>query len=123
MALSTTKYRSNLKGDVEAYVPCLGSSGEGLRAEFGAYSQYALGSYCSLAQLGHVSPVFITQDKSVWLLEELALQLGALLRKVAADVTDYTGLPEMLEMPSLPGKKATLRLVQSERSQFRFFED
>jgi predicted GTPase len=87
-------------------------------------SQRGIGGYRGLfAQGEQIIPVFVTEDRSAWRLEELASALCELLSKITMESAPYAVLPDTFDMPSAPTKMATLRVVRKEPTQFRFIED
>src|SRR5690242_9203545 len=77
----------------------------------GAYSQPGGGLEGNSSGF-RLGPIFMTQDQSAWLLEELASRLRELLTRVVEESNDYAGLPDFFVMPPSPTKKTSLRVVR-----------
>jgi len=70
-----------------------------------------------------IVPFFLTQNMAAWRLQEMVSQLYVLLSKIIhADGTN-DDLPEVLLMPTVESRPATLRIVSREPGKFRFIDD
>ena len=86
-------------------------------------SQRSVERCWSFFRTEEITPVFVTQDRSAWRLQELVSQLSDLLSKITIQNGGYVDLPEVLVMPAVRTKPATLQIIRRGTAEFRFIDD